>query len=230
MKIEILFPELCSFFGETGNILILEKTFGNANVIKTSILQQPVFLNGEIDLVYLGSMSENSQLLVLKKLLPHRKQFKKLIDAGMKALFTGNAMDILGKTIIEENGKAIKGMDFFNFETIIKRNPRLNCVVYGFYGEIPMVGNKTQFTQSYPINHDNYFFKVKRGMGINKKSMLEGFKYKGLVATNMTGPLLVFNPGFANDFLGVKLPYQELLEKMQLQRINDIKRVKSVFY
>ena len=230
MKVEILFPELCSLFGDKGNILLLEKTFGKENVTKTSILETPKFLSESIDLIYLGAMSEKVQIQVLEKLLPIKDQLKSRIDEGMKALFTGNAMDLLGTRILEEDGSIIEGFGLFDFETKITRRPRLNCVLYGYYNDIPMVGHKTQFTQAYTNNHDNYLFKVEAGMGINKESMLEGFTYKGLIGTNMTGPFLVMNPGFASEYLGVKLPHQELLEETQAKRIADISKVDTVFY
>ncbi len=223
MKVEILFPEICNLYGDTGNILLLEKTFGKDNVSKTAVVDSLKFLKGDIDMIYIGAMSEKAQVLVLEKLIPHKDLLKKLIDSGMKALFTGNAMDLLGEKIIEEDGSEIMGLGFFEFETIIKRSPRLNSIIYGYYQNFPMVGYKTQFTQSFAKNHHNFLFEVKKGMGINKDSKLEGFKYKGLIGTNMTGPLLVKNPAFAADYLKVSIPYYELLQQAQSKIIEDIK-------
>lgn len=228
MRVEILFPELCALYGDNGNILLLEKTFGKENIIKTSILETPKFLNEQVDMIYIGAMSEKTQVKVLEILKPHKAYLKKRIDEGMKALFTGNAMDLLGKVIIEEDESEIEGLGFFDFKTIIQRSPRLNAVLYGYYHDIPMTGHKTQFTQSFTENHDNYLFKVEKGMGINKNSMLEGFQYKGLVGTNITGPFLVMNPGFASHYLEHELPHQALLEETQAQRIQDIQKIDKV--
>lgn len=225
MKIEILFPELCSLYGDQGNILILEQTFGKKNITKTPIIESPAFLEGGIDMVYMGAMSEETQVMVLEKLRPHRHILKELFDAGLFGLFTGNAMDILGKVIIEEDGSEILGLGYFDFKTVIKRVPRLYSVIYGHYKDIDIVGYKTQFTQAYANNHDNYLFKLKTGMGINNKSTYEGFQYKNLIATNMTGPFLVKNPGFARSYLGVFLAHHELLEKAQRKIIEDINKL-----
>lgn len=224
MKIEILFPEICNLYGDTGNILILEKAFKKENVFKTALIDRPKFLDGDIDMIYMGAMSEKAQVLVLDKLLVHKELMKKLIDNGMKALFTGNAMDLLGKKIIEEDGSEIKGFGFFDFETIIQRSPRLNSLIYGHYKDFEMVGYKTQFSQSFAKDHNNYLFEVEKGIGINKESKLEGFKYKGLIGTNMTGPLLIKNPDFAAEYLDVIVPHHKLLKEAQAKIIEDIKK------
>lgn len=229
MKIEILFPELCSLFGDHGNIVFLEKTFGKENVFKTSILDTPKFANEDIDLIYIGAMNEQTQIQVIKKLFPFKDILMQKIDNGLKALFTGTAMDILGKRIIEEDGTIINGLDFFDFETKIKKRPRLNCAVYGHYKNIPIVGHKTQFTQSFGDNEDNYFAKIKVGMGINKNCSLEGFVYKNLIATNITGPLLILNPEFSEDFLGAEIPFKEVLIEAQNKRIRDTQMGKEIF-
>lgn len=229
MKIEILFPELCSLFGDHGNIVFLEKTFGKENVFKTSILDTPKFANEDIDLIYIGAMNEQTQIQVIKKLFPFKDILMQKIDNGLKALFTGTAMDILGKRIVEEDGTIINGLDFFDFETKIKKRPRLNCAVYGHYKNIPIVGHKTQFTQSFGDNEDNYFAKIKVGMGINKNCSLEGFVYKNLIATNITGPLLILNPEFSEDFLDAEIPFKDVLIEAQNKRIRDTQMGKEIF-
>lgn len=229
MKIEILFPELCSLFGDHGNIVFLEKTFGKENVFKTSILDTPKFTSEDIDFIYIGAMNEQTQIQVIKKLSPFKDILKQKLDNGLKALFTGTAMDIFGKRIIEEDGTIISGLAFFDFETKIKKRPRLNCAVYGHYKNIPIVGHKTQFTQSFGDNKDNHFAKIKIGMGINKNCNLEGFVYKNLIATNITGPLLILNPEFSEEFLGAKIPFRDVLIEAQNKRIRDTQMGKEIF-
>ncbi|HHT50149.1 MAG TPA: glutamine amidotransferase [Eubacteriaceae bacterium] len=230
MKIEILFGEVCSLYGDHGNIMFLEKTFGKNNINKTSILETPKFITEKIDLIYMGAMNEKTQAQVIDKLLPFKDILLEKLDNGLKALFTGTAMDILGKTIVEENGTTLEGLNIFDFETRIKKRPRLNCAIYGLYKNIPIVGHKTQFTQTFGDNSENYFIKVQKGMGINKNTNLEGFIYKNLIATNITGPLLIMNPQFSENYLGVEIPYKNLLLAAQNKRIKDTNLVKDVFY
>lgn len=228
MKVEILFPEVCALFGDYGNILFLEENLGKENILKTSLLEKPRFVDEEIDLVYMGAMSEKIQVQVIEILKPYAAVLKTKIDQGMKVLFTANAMDVLGQKIIEEDKSEIEALGILQFKTVLKRNPRLNDIILG---KTPMgmdiVGHKTQFTQSYGDNHLNYFIQTSIGKGINKESRSEGFVYKGLVATNLVGPLLVLNPDFAKSFLHIEVKNEAQLMKAKAQKIQDIKRYHS---
>lgn len=225
MKVEILFPELCAIFGDYGNIIFLEENLGKTAITKTSIIDSPKFIDEPVDLIYMGAMSEKTQLLVLEKLKPYVETLRSKIEKGMKVLFTGNAMDLLGRYIIEEDGTKIAGLNLFEFDTVIKRSPRFNDTILGESSTgLEIIGHKTQFTQSYGENESNYFVKVDLGTGINKASKFEGFVYKGLIGTNLTGPLLPLNPDFARQYLNVEILHSEILMRAKNQKIKDIKQ------
>lgn len=225
MKVEILFPELCAIFGDYGNIIFLEENLGKKAITKTSIIDKPKFIDEPVDLIYMGAMSEKTQLLVLEKLKPNVNILKSKIEKGMKVLFTGNAMDLLGRYIIEEDGTKIEGLNLFEFDTVIKRSPRFNDTILGNNSSnLEIIGHKTQFTQSYGENESNFFVKVDIGTGINKASKFEGFVYKGLIGTNLTGPLLPLNPDFAKQYLNIEILHYQVLIRAKNQKIKDIKQ------
>ena len=68
MKIEYLFPEITGIFGDHANIDILKRSVINAEVISTSLNSEPRFISEDIDLVYMGSMTELSQKIVIERL------------------------------------------------------------------------------------------------------------------------------------------------------------------
>ena len=73
MRVEVLFPEIANLYGELGNIRYLEKSVTDIYVKETSVNEKPAFLDSNeerFDLVYMGTMSESSQLLVMEKLAP----------------------------------------------------------------------------------------------------------------------------------------------------------------
>jgi len=72
MKIEYLFPEITGIFGDHANIDILKRSVPNAEVISTSLNSEPRFISEEIDLVYMGSMTELSQKIVIERLKKYR--------------------------------------------------------------------------------------------------------------------------------------------------------------
>ena len=182
MKIEILFPEFCNLYGDISNIKYLKKCLSNQKVkyIETSFDMEPSFVTQDINFIYLGPMTENRQEKVIKKLMPYKKRIEELIEKNIVFLFTGNALEILGKYIENEDGIKIKALGIF--DVYAKRNMmhRHNSLFIGEYNNIKIVGFKSQFTMMYGNNTDNYFLKVEKGIGINKESKLEGINKNNL--------------------------------------------------
>ena len=202
MKIEILFPEFCNLYGDISNIKYLKKCLSNQKVkyIETSFDMEPSFVTQDINFIYLGPMTENRQEKVIKKLMPYKKRIEELIEKNTVVLFTGNALEILGKYIENEDGIKIEALGIF--DVYAKRNMmhRHNSLFIGEYNNIKVVGFKSQFTMMYGNNTDNYFLKVEKGIGINKESKLEGINKNNFFGTYLTGPILILNPLFTKKY------------------------------
>lgn len=202
MKIEILFPEFCNLYGDISNIKYLKKCLSNQKVkyIETSFDMEPSFVTQDINFIYLGPMTENRQEKVIKKLMPYKKRIEELIEKNTVFLFTGNALEILGKYIENEDGIKIEALGIF--DVYAKRNMmhRHNSLFIGEYNNIKIVGFKSQFTMMYGNNTDNYFLKVEKGIGINKESKLEGINKNNFFGTYLTGPILILNPLFTKKY------------------------------
>ena len=110
MKIEILFPEFCNLFGDISNMKYLKKCLPDEEYIETSVDSEPAFVTQDVNFIYLGAMTERTQEKVIQKLLPYTKRIKELIEKNVVFLFTGNAVEILGKYIENEDGSKIEGL------------------------------------------------------------------------------------------------------------------------
>ncbi len=110
MKIEILFPEFCNLFGDISNMKYLKKCLPNEEYIETSIEDEPAFLNQDIKFIYMGAMTERTQEKVIKKLMPYKEKINELIEKGVVFLCTGNALEIFGKYIENEDGSKIDAL------------------------------------------------------------------------------------------------------------------------
>ena len=98
MKIEILYPEFCNLNGDMGNIQYLKRCLPEAKIIETAIHDKPAFSYEEdISLIYMWTLSERSQEIVIQKLRSYKEKIQELIDAGQVFLFTGNSIEILGE-------------------------------------------------------------------------------------------------------------------------------------
>jgi CobQ-like glutamine amidotransferase family enzyme len=232
MKIEILYPEVCYLYGDLMNIEYLHRCIPEAEIIRTSLKTPPAFLNGDVDMIYLCSMTERAQELVINALRPYKERIEALIDCGTVFLATGNALEIFIKDIENEDGSKVEALGLFGLTAKRRMMNRYNSLWLGKFGEIDMVGLKSQFTHSYGNDGDCLFMTV-RGAGRNPDVKPEGIRKNNFMATYVLGPLLIMNPLFTKYILGLlgvggrPLAYEEAAMdsyNLRLQEYSDPKR------
>ena len=209
MKIEVLFPEFCNLFGDAYNMVYLEKTLPEAEFIRTKFSDDVRFTEEKMNLVYMGPMTERMQEQVIRKLMPLKEKIQKAIDDGTVFLFTGNALEIFGDYIENEDGSRVECLGLYRLYAKRDMMHRFNSTQLCIFEDTELVGFKAEFSQLYGDNSDFYFAEAKYGIGINKKSKLEGVRIKNYFATSMVGPFLMMNPPFVKylmALLGVKEP------------------------
>src|SRR5699024_2004467 len=136
MKIEILFPEFCNLYGDMYNMKYLKMCIPEAEFIETALEEEPKFVKEDVNLIYLGPMTENTQEKVIKKLLPYKERIIELIEKNVVFLFTGNALEILGKYIENEDGTRINGLGIFDVYAKRDMFHRHNSYLIGKYEDI----------------------------------------------------------------------------------------------
>lgn len=215
LKIEVLFPEVCNLFGNMYNIKYLEKSVQDIEIIYTSLTDTPKFVDEKVDMIYMAPMTENSQELVIEKLKPYTDKIKELIEQNQLFLVIGNALEIFGKYIENEDGSRIEGLGITDLYAKRDMMHRYNSLFLGKIEDIKIVGFKSQFAMSYGDNSSNYLFDALKGPGINEASKFEGIRINNFMGTYVLGPILVLNPYFTKYLLkliGIKdinLAYEE---------------------
>lgn len=231
LKIEILFPEFCNLYGDISNMKYLKKCLPKANFIETAFDEEPTFVKEKVNFIYLGPMTEKMQEKVIKKLQPYKERIIELIEQDVIFLVTGNAIEIFGKYIENEDESKIEALNIFN--TYAKRDMlhRHNSIFIGKWEDIEIVGFKSQFTFSYGDNKENYFSKVEKGVGLNKEVNLEGIQKNNFIATYLIGPILILNPYFTKKLIqkmGIeepKLAFEEDVIEAYKQRLEEFRRL-----
>lgn len=215
LKIEVLFPEICNLFGNMYNIKYLEKSVQDIEIIYTSLTDTPKFVDEKVDMIYMAPMTENSQELVIEKLKPYTDKIKNLVEQNQLFLVIGNALEIFGKYIENEDGSRIEGLGITDLYAKRDMMHRYNSLFLGKIEDIKIVGFKSQFAMSYGDNSSNYLFDALKGPGINEASKFEGIRINNFMGTYVLGPILVLNPYFTKYLLkliGIKdinLAYEE---------------------
>lgn len=232
MKFEVLYPEVCNLYGDLMNINYLHRAVPQAEVIRTSLKAPPAFLENDVDLIYLCSMSEQAQTLVSESLRPHIAKIKELIDAGTIILATGNALELFIRHIEHEDGTTVPMLGLFDLVAKRKMMQRYNGLYLGKFGALDIVGFKSQFSHSYGTDA-NPLFQTVRGAGRNPDIKAEGIRQNNFMATYLLGPLLILNPPFAKYILSLLgLADRELAFEaaamdsysLRLQEFSDSKR------
>lgn len=197
MTVEFLYPELCNLYGDQGNMDYLRRCL-TADYHETRMGDEPWFVQHEVDLIYLCSMTEHSQERIIQALTPYRERLAELMAAGKHFLLTGNAMEVFGKTI-RDGEKTIPGLGLLDL-TVRRILPgRANSLFLGGFGEMKIVGYTSRFSHiesSLPP-----LFTVEKGLGRSEGAQVEGIRSGGVLGTYLLGPLLVLNPDFTRWLL-----------------------------
>lgn len=190
-----LYYNLLNLYGESGNVKALKKELENQG-LKVSV--HFLTIDDELDLekydfVYIGAGTEANQKLIIPHLNKYKDIIKKEIEQGKFYFITGNAINLFGKYILDENENKIETLGIFDFyskqesfrmvdESVMKCN-FLSKPVIGFQNQSTVIKDN-----KYPM------FEVIKGIGSYPKSINEGIKYKNFYGTYLIGPVLVRNP------------------------------------
>lgn len=202
MKTEILFPEVANLCGDLMNVTYLQQSCPEMEVVETGLKDRPAFLDGGVDLVYMGTATERGLQLMVQALTPYKAELERYIDGGGLMLATGNALDALGEYVDMDGKRAFDGLGILKTHAEYHMLKRHNSFMLGQFQGMEIVGFKSLFGHTYPDDElTDALFRVERGVGRHPGTYAEGFQRGGLMATHLTGPLLVLNPPFTKYLL-----------------------------
>ena len=122
-----LYPDCMSLYGEWANVTVLQRHLEalgvTVNVKKNLLDYAPDFT--EADFIYMGCGTERTQKAALMTLKDRGEDLKAALERGAVVLFTGNAMEILGRSVTDVRGQQWPGMGLADFTTVEtdKRHP-----------------------------------------------------------------------------------------------------------
>lgn len=201
MKAEVLFPEVGNLSGDLMNIRYLKQCCNALEIVETDLKSRPAFLDEEVALVYMGTATETGLALAAEALRPYLDEIRAKIDAGQLMLLTGNAQEVFGNYIDSDQAERMEGLGILPLHAEYHMMQRHNSFFLGTFGETKIVGFKSLFGHTYPDGECEALFHTLRGVGRSGGSEDEGYRMNNLLATALTGPLLVLNPPFTKALL-----------------------------
>lgn len=195
IKIAHLYYDLMNLYGENGNTRVLVKAFEDQGV-KASVyflsLEDKIEFD-KYDIFYIGTGSEENQLLVNANLLKYKDNIKKCIDNNKYFIVTGNALELFGKHIELLDGNKLNTLGIFDYyckETDFRIIGEQVYTTTLFDKKV--IGFQNRSTTMFNCNSN--LFNVITGTGYVPKNNYEGIKYNNFIGTYLLGPLLVRNP------------------------------------
>ncbi|MBE6835493.1 MAG: hypothetical protein E7515_04500 [Ruminococcaceae bacterium] len=236
MTVEFLYPALANLYGEAVEMKYIEKCLPDAEIVKTKVNEEPYFVKNDVDLIYMGPMTERGQEIVIEKLSPFKERLEQLISENKVFLIIGNALEIFGDYIENEDGTKIKALGIFNTYAKRKMMNRYNSLYFGELDGIKIVGFKAQFSHSYGENESEGLFNTLRGDGLHPGSKFEGLRRNNFFGTYLLGPLLILNPDFTKyllSLLGIEnasVPCEEDIRTAYEKRLKEFENPKTVYF
>lgn len=203
MKILHLYPDLMNLYGDQGNLRVLARRLtGQGEKVLIDRLdpgETPDFTG--YDLLYMGPGTERSQKAALEHLRPHAGALKAALEGGTHGLFTGNAASMLGREVVDGDGKSWPGLGLLDFVSREKKDVRYtgDAIVKHPDLDRPLVGflNKCETWEGTVTP----LFRTVMGKGDFPGGDGEGLVRGNFLGTHLIGPVLVKNPHFHTWFL-----------------------------
>lgn len=190
------YPDLMSLYGSYGNAAVLKRyleRLGNTVTVETVGLGAPADLTGG-DFLFMGAGTERAARAAMEDFARLGAGVRAAAEAGAVMLFAGTAMELLGTSVTEADGTSYGGIGLAGFSTVHSERRMVEDVyghtdlfpeaVVGFMNKCGVVtGVETPLLTGLDL-----------GFGNGKERGPEGFHWKNVFASQLTGPLLVKNP------------------------------------
>lgn len=206
MEVNILhlYPDCMNLYGEWANVDLLRRQLEamgvSVTVSKNPLDQSPNFT--QADVIYMGCGTERTQKAALMTLKDRGEDLKEALNRGAVVLFTGNAMELLGKTVTDAMGQVWPGMGLAAFTTTeTDRRETGDVLACTTLLGSPVVGFMNKCSHTAGVETP-LFDSLKLGCGNESRGGGEGYVDGSLFATHITGPVLVKNPHLAHLLIG----------------------------
>ena len=159
-----LYYDLMNLYGEIGNIKVLTYHLKNQGIkvnIKNLSIDDDINFD-ELDLIYIGSGTNNNQLLVLNDILKYKEDINKYYNDNKFFLIPGNAIELFGEQIIDIDNNVHEGLKLFDYYTKENKKRIVNEVyIPSLFTKENILGFNNHFGRIYKLDNNfifNYYF------------------------------------------------------------------------
>jgi hypothetical protein len=234
-----LYPDLMNIYGDTGNIICLQKRceWRGIEVEVKNISLGDKIKKSDCDLYFFGGGQDQSQNEVAKDLKTKAKILKGEAERGVPFLSICGGYQLLGEYYQPFEGEKLEGVGIFPAFTKASNNRMIGNIIikltansfqstdsksdsWRLIAEDSIIGFENHSGKTYLKEGAKPLGKVIKGFGNNGEDQTEGCIYKNSIGCYMHGSLLPKNPNLA-DWLIQKALEIKYEEKISLNSLND---------
>lgn len=196
LKIIHLYPDLMDLYGSYANVSVLKRYLERAGFAVTVEAAAPggeANLSGA-DFLFMGAGTERAQKYAAGDFARLGPAVRAAAEDGCAMLFAGTAMELLGASVTDQNGETFDGIGLAGFTTV-QGDRRIVGDVYGATDLFPeaVVGFMNKCGQIRGVETP-LLTALSMGYGNEAEKGPEGFHWKNVFGSELTGPILVKNP------------------------------------
>jgi len=194
-----------NLYGDWANAVVLARELAargyEAEIDKKSVGDEIDF--SLYDFFYIGSGTERSQTACMRDLARYKDMLVERVEAGIPVLATGNSHELFGQAVTDKDMVRHETLGILDFETV-QSNTRItgDCVCRASFIEDRLIGFINRAGGSQEGDAERPFF-IEPGEGAGYTACAEGIRYKNLLGTYLTGPVLVRNPPLLRYFADI---------------------------
>ena len=215
LKIIHFYPDLMSLYGSYANVSVLRRyleALGHTTTVQPVRPGEGADISGA-DFLFMGAGTERAQRFAAGDFAQYGPAVKALAEKGCAMLFAGTAMELLGASVTTKDGETFDGIGLAGFTTV-QSSHRIVGDVYGSTDLFPeaVVGFMNKCSEIHGVETP-LLTGLSLGFGNEMEKGPEGFHWKNVFASELTGPILVKNPRLLDtvvkaicDRRGISLP------------------------
>lgn len=243
IRIAWLYPDLMSTYGDRGNVIVLRKRCewrGIPVEVVPITLETLNFRLSDCNLIFMGGAQDRQQKLAGEDFLKRKGPVvKKMVEAGVPALFVCAAYQFVGQYYKPYQGANIPGAGIIDLYTVhpgdqAKRligNVVAEIIPSNFKNftdfknfSLTIVGFENHGGRTYLGPNVRPLAKVIKGYGNNGEDGFEGATYKNTIGSYFHGPFLPKNPAIADWLIGKVIGKIDPLDDSLEHQANEILR------
>lgn len=201
IKIAHLYPIEMNIYGDTGNVLVLEKRLKwrgiEAQIERVGIGDS---IPNDVDIIVSGGGQDRGASSVEDDLRRKGQQLKAMSDDGVAMLLICGTYQLFGHRFITNSKEEIKGIGILDVETYGQTERLIgNISISTDFGDL--VGYENHSGLTYLGDGVRPLGKVISGAGNNGQDSTEGACVNNVFGTYLHGPVLPKNPLFADEII-----------------------------